>query len=102
MTPKGYILFISTISDPDGLNAYRAAATPTLIDAGGTGLIAGPPHRVVEGSWSGDATVLIEFDSLATANAWYDSPEYQAVIGRRLEAATSHVAIFEGFEPPSS
>jgi len=36
----------------------------------------------------------------SAANAWYDSNDYQAVIGHRHQAANSNVAVFEGFTPP--
>lgn len=99
---KGYIIFTERITDPDGIAAYTVAAVPSVIAAGATALIAGPPHRVPEGMWHGDTTVVLEFDSLAAATAWYDSPEYQAVIGQRHQSAISNVAILEGFVPPDS
>jgi uncharacterized protein (DUF1330 family) len=99
--PKGYIIFTEKVSDPEGIAAYSSAAVPSVIAAGGTAIIAGPPHLVAEGNWHGDITVMLEFESVAAANAWYIGPEYQAVIGQRHQAAISNVAIFEGFTPPT-
>lgn len=99
--PKGYVLFTETVSDPEGLAAYSTAAVPSVIAAGGTAIIAGSPHLVAEGNWPGDTTVILEFESVAAAKAWYTGPEYQAVIEQRHHAATSNVAVFEGFTPPS-
>jgi uncharacterized protein (DUF1330 family) len=96
---KGYVVFTEKIGDPDALAAYSAAAVPTVIAAGGTAIIAGPRHVVAEGDWHGDVTVILEFDSLAAANAWYTGPDYQAIIGQRRQAATSNVALFEAFTP---
>ena len=98
--PKGYVIFTEQVSDPDALAAYSAAAVPTVIAAGGTAIIAGPPHSVAEGDWHGDITVMLEFESVAAANAWYTGPDYQAIIGQRHQAASSNVAIFEAFTPP--
>ena len=98
---KGYVIFTEKISDSDALAAYSAAAVPSVIAAGGTAIIAGPPHLVAEGNWHGDITVVLEFESVATANAWYTGPDYQAVIGQRHQAATSNVVILEGFTPPN-
>lgn len=99
--PKGYIVYTKHVTDPEGIAAYSAAAAPSAIAAGGTVVIAGPAQRVVEGAWHGDITVVLEFPSLDAANAWYDGPEYQAVIDQRHQAAVSNVARFEGFVPPS-
>lgn len=98
---KGYIIFTEQVTDPDGISAYSAAAVPSVIAAGGTAVIAGPPKRVAEGEWHGDITVVLEFDSLDAANAWYEGPDYQAVIGQRHQSAISNVAVFEGFVPPT-
>ena len=78
--PKGYIVFTEHVTDPEGIAAYSAAAVPSVIASGGTAVIAGSAQRVAEGAWHGDITVVLEFPSLDAANAWYDGPEYQAVI----------------------
>lgn len=46
-------------------------------------LIAGPSAETVEGQGHGDTTVVLEFDTLEVGTA-------------------SNVAIFQGFEPPTS
>ena len=98
---KGYIIFTEEVTNPGGIAAYSAAAVPSVIAAGGTAIIAGAPQRVTEGEWHGDTTVVLEFDSTDEANAWYESDDYQAVICQRHRAANSHVAVFEGYTPPS-
>jgi len=99
---KGYVMFTEKIHDREALDAYTAAATPIVLAAGAVPLIIGSPHEVVEGTWHGDITVLLEFESLEAATAWYHSDEYQAVAPRRQAAASSNVAIFSGFEQPSA
>jgi len=100
--PKGYILFTEEIHDKEALDAYAAAAVPTVIAAGGTALIAGPAADALEGQWHGDTTVVLEFETLEAARAWYHGADYQAVAPGRHSAATSNVAIFEGFAPPTN
>jgi len=98
---KGYIIFTEQVTDAEGIAAYATAAVPSVIAGGGTAIIAGSPQRVAEGEWHGTTTVVLEFPSIEAANAWYDGPDYQAVIGQRHQAANSNVAVFEGFIPPS-
>ncbi len=97
---KGYIIFTEAIHDQEALDEYAAAATPTVLAAGGTPITIGQPTEVVEGEWHGDTTIILEFESVEAATAWYRSDAYQAVAGRRQAAATSNVAIFVGFSPP--
>jgi len=40
--------------------------------------------------------VMIAFDSMAQAQAWYDSPAYHAIRPIRLQSAKSRVYIVEG------
>lgn len=100
--PKGYIIFTEEIHDQAALETYAAAAVPTVIAAGGTALIAGQAAETAEGNWHGDTTVLLEFETLEAATAWYHSDDYQSIATGRHAAATSNVALFKGFALPSS
>lgn len=44
------------------------------------------------------AYVLVEFPDLATAKAWYDSPEYAEARATRADAATGRFVVVEGLE----
>ena len=48
--------------------------------------------ETVEGTPPGPQTVIIKFADTAAARAWYESAEYQAVVGKRL-AATEGFAV---------
>lgn len=98
--PKGYAIFTENVNDQDAMGAYSQAAIPTVIAAGGVPIIAGPAEDVLEGEWHGTQTVVIEFASVQAARDWYNSPEYQAVMGQRHAAAESNAVIFAGFEMP--
>jgi uncharacterized protein (DUF1330 family) len=41
--------------------------------------------------------VIIEFPSKQLARAWYDSDEYQAVVGLRHDSTTSNLVIVSGY-----
>ena len=84
------VLFIanSTIDDPGLLDEYMQAAGATLgivplqvlaIDTEGT---------TVEGEPAGPRTVVLKFESEEDFRTWYDSSEYQAILGKRLAATT--------------
>lgn len=98
---KGYVVFTEDVKDREGMDAYTAAAVPTVLGSGGTPVIAGPPAEVIEGDWHGTQTVVIEFESVEAARAWYNSDAYQAVVGQRHDCADSNAAIFAGFEMPT-
>ncbi len=43
-----------------------------------------------------EGAVILEFPSMATARAWYDSPAYQAAVAHRHRGADYRVFIVEG------
>ena len=40
--------------------------------------------------------VVLEFESVEQARKWYNSPEYQAVVGQRFNSADSALIIVDG------
>ena len=40
---------------------------------------------------------MLEFPSREAATAWYESPEYQAIISKRLNATKGFLALVDGF-----
>jgi uncharacterized protein (DUF1330 family) len=95
---KGYIVFTEAVHDQDGMNEYSAKAAGTIFPAGGKPLVASAPDLILEGDWHGSQTVILEFPSIDEAMAWYEGPDYQAVLGERLAASECNVAVFPGLD----
>ena len=51
---------------------------------------------MVEGSWHGPQTILMEFESVDAARDWYNSDIYQNAAKLRQAAADCNVAIISG------
>ena len=96
-----YIIANQTVTDPETFGKYAQAAGPTVAAFGGKVLVAGPGAEVLDGE-PAPATVIIEFESVEKAKAWYNSPEYQAVIGLRLSSTTGWLLVAPQFVPPQS
>ena len=47
----------------------------------------------LEGETSGHQTVVLKFDSMEKAREIYESGEYQAMVGKRLEGTSKHFAV---------
>ena len=78
--PKAYwVSAYRQIHNPNALAAYAKLAGPAITAAGGRFLARGMPAQVKE-SGVMQRTVLVEFDSLAAAQAAYDSPMYQEAL----------------------
>ncbi len=87
---------IQSINDPAGFREYQQLAGATLVKYGGKGLGGGNKIEVMDGDWSPVAVVAIEFESLAKAKEWYNSPEYQAVLPKRLNTTNGGVVFVDG------
>jgi uncharacterized protein (DUF1330 family) len=97
--PKGYVLLTEAIHDPEGMKAYAKASGASLAEHKPSVLAVDDGYEVLEGEWPG-RTVLLEFESVEAARAWYTSDAYQAAKPLRQAAADCNAVILSGFEAP--
>ena len=98
--PKGYVVLTEAIKDPQGMRAYAQAAGAAM---GGVNVLpVDTAPKIIEGTWHGDQTVVLEFESVDAARAWYESEAYQKAAKLRHAAADCNVVILSGFEIPSA
>jgi uncharacterized protein (DUF1330 family) len=97
--PKGYLIIQEDIHDPEGMLAYSKASGASLADFGGRPLVVDDDFDVLEGSWHGNRTIILEFDDVEKAREWYESPGYQAALPLRQAAADCNGIIASGFSP---
>ena len=94
--PKTYwICTYREVKDADKLAAYAKLAGPAIAAAGGRFLARGEPAKVYERGLR-QRTVLIEFDSVASALAAHDSADYQAALAALADGADREIRIIEG------
>lgn len=94
---KGYVILTEDIHDEAGMAEYGQASFGSLLEHGAKVLVADDQVEVLEGSWHGTRTVVVEFESVDKAREWYHSASYRQALPRREAAATSNVIIANGF-----
>jgi uncharacterized protein (DUF1330 family) len=93
---KGYwIAFYRSVSNPAALTEYAKLATPAIQAGGGRFIARGTPYRRYEAGLD-QRTVVIEFDSVQSAVATYESPGYQAALKVLAGGAERDLRILEG------
>ena len=93
---SGLLVVTLTVKDPDKFsNEYFPQASKTLEAFSATILLKGINPEVLYGENDKKATVIIKFPSQAAIKTWYNSPEYQALIPTRLEAADMIFTTYE-------
>jgi uncharacterized protein (DUF1330 family) len=87
-----------TITDSAVYAGYQALAPQAFAAHGARFLARGGEAATLEGP-ALDRHVVIEFPSLAAAQACYGSPAYQSAKASRDGACIAHVVIVEGLPP---
>jgi uncharacterized protein (DUF1330 family) len=95
---KAFVIVQIVVNDVEGYRQYGSANHLEFFEKFSGKLIAADDDvEIVEGTWPYTRTVLIEFASKELARAWYESDEYQGVVGLRHGAATSNLVIVSGY-----
>ena len=81
-----YFIAQYAVNDSELYQQYAAGAGPTIAAHGGELVSFDVAAETIEGNPPGAQTVIIKFESTEQAKGWYNSAEYQAVVGKRLEA----------------
>jgi uncharacterized protein (DUF1330 family) len=91
-----YIVFIrNSVSDQSEMDQYNAKAGASTAGHALTPLAFYGPNETLEGE-PAEGVVLLRFDDMAAARAWYDSPAYQDALKHRLAGADYRVILTDG------
>jgi uncharacterized protein (DUF1330 family) len=93
---KGYIVAEIEVTNPDDYEEYRRQVPATIAAHGGRYLVRAGAAQLLEGTGGPGRMVVLEFDSQEKALAWYNSPEYQAILPHRLRNTTGRLVCVEG------
>lgn len=94
-----YVINDMEITDPVLFEAYKKLSPATVALYGGRFLARGGRVDTLEGNWSPQRVVILEFPSMAEAQAWSDSPEYAPAKRLRQMSAKSNLVMIEGVIP---
>ena len=95
----GYVVAEVEVNDTDAFAKYAAAVPGTLAPFNAKYMIRAGKITPVEGDAPKQRFIVIGFDSVEKAQAWEDSPAYEAIKPIRHASAKSRVFIIEGVPP---
>jgi len=91
-----YVIFLrDEMQDQAAYDHYLQLGVPTLAHFGGEILVANGDHEAFEGP-DFDGSVVLRFPDMASARAWYRSPEYEQFKTIRLGATTGRAVLLDG------
>lgn len=92
-----YAVFIrNSVSDPGGMETYAKKAGAARGDHKFEALAYYNPCETPEGE-AAEGVVLLKFDDMAAAKAWYESEAYQEAARVRQASSDYRVILTEGF-----
>ena len=94
-----YVLVELDFTDPSVLDEYKRLATIAGERHGATYLARGGETVLLEGKEQPKRITLLAFPDLASAQAWYDSDEYQAARAVRASGSNGRFIAVEGVAP---
>ena len=94
-----YIIAEIEISDSETYDKYKARTPAVIEQYGGRFIVRGGKTELLDGDRQPERLVVIEFRDPAAARRFYDSPEYQAIIGLRHRASKGRLILVEGVAP---
>lgn len=92
---KAYWIVRVSVKNQAEYPAYLEAARPAFEKYGARFIVRGGKHECMEGS-ARERNVVVEFADLSTANACYQSREYQLAKAIRQRYADTDFVIVEG------
>jgi uncharacterized protein (DUF1330 family) len=91
-----YVIVDVEVMDPVEYRNYTKQVPATLAAYGGRFIVRGGRVERLEGDWDPGRIVVIEFDSLERAKAWWSSEEYAEPKKMRQSASTAGMIVVEG------
>ena len=91
-----YIIVEIEITDPVGYEEYKKQAAATVEQYGGKYVARGGACETLEGDWKPKRIVVLQFDNMEGAKAWFNSPEYIEPQKQRHRTANTRMILVEG------
>lgn len=94
---KAYVIVTVQVLNADAYKEYRELAHRAVLKHGGTYLARSGAVEILEGDWPCDrAIVILEFQDMAAAHGWHESPEYGRALACSEKAFNRQMVIVEG------
>lgn len=90
-----YVIGHLTVKDSEKWAEYRRKVPATLDRWGGEVVLRGRRIAVLSGEHLHADTVVLRFPDVASVSGWHGSPEYQALIPLREQAADTVLISYE-------
>ena len=97
---QAYVIAQAQVTDWNEFQRYQEAALPSILAHKGKAIVATKTVTILEGRWTANWTVVLEFPSMQAAKDWYASQSYQQAIPIRKKATKfTNLLIVDKYSP---
>lgn len=93
---SAYVIVEVNITDPATYEEYKRLVPPSIDKYGGRFIVRGGAAELLEGETAPARIVVLEFEDVARAKAWWASEEYAHPKALRQSASTARLIVVEG------
>ena len=93
-----YVIANIRVNDAERYKNYVANVPALIAKHGGEYRVRGGEFEVLEGQWTPDRLVVLEFPNREAALAFYNDPDYAPFRSLRQSVTDSSVVIVDGYE----
>jgi uncharacterized protein (DUF1330 family) len=93
---KAYLVLDLTVNDFTGFKRYIAEIPAFIAKHSGQYIVRGVEPTIIEGDWTPDRLVIIEFPDRAKAKAFLSDPDIQDLFKVRHATTTSRLVLADG------
>ena len=93
---KAYLVLDLSISDFAGFKRYIVEIPAHILKHAGKYIVQGAPPTPVEGDWTPERMVIIEFASRQNAEAFLSDPDIQDLFKVRHKTTSSRLVLVDG------
>lgn len=91
-----YVIVEIEVTDPVEYERYKERVPPTIAAYGGRFLVRGGKAQGLEGGWDPGRIVVLEFESVERAKAWWASEEYAEPKAMRQRSSSARMIVVAG------
>lgn len=91
-----YIVVQVNVQDAARYDEYSRLVPDSLKRYGGRFRVRGGATEILEGTWQPARLVILDFDSVAKARAWWESDEYAEAKALRQACAGTEMILVDG------
>ena len=93
---KAYLVLDFTVRDLPGFMPYVAAIPAHIARHGGRYIVQGAVPTPMEGNWTPERLVILEFPARENAEAFLGDPEIQSLFKVRHDTTVSRLVLVDG------